>query len=88
MKTMGRYRPEPASRPGGAALFRVGVAMTCFIVAAGMHAPLVDAGLLAPLAACDWRIAGAGGGAVRLGLHPTTLRSRMGKHGLSRETVA
>ena len=32
---------------GGGALFRVGMAMTLFIVLAGIHAPMVDAGIFA-----------------------------------------
>lgn len=36
------------------------------------------------LAACDWRIEGPQGAAKRLGLHPSTLRSRMRKLNISR----
>ena len=37
------------------------------------------------LAGCGGRIAGAGGAAERLGLHPNTLRSRMQKLGITRQ---
>jgi DNA-binding NtrC family response regulator len=36
------------------------------------------------LASCGWRIEGPGGAAELLGLHPNTLRHRLGKLGLSR----
>jgi PAS domain S-box-containing protein len=36
------------------------------------------------LAACNWRVEGAQGAAKRLGLHPSTLRSRMRKLNISR----
>jgi transcriptional regulator with GAF, ATPase, and Fis domain len=40
--------------------------------------------ILAVLDACQWRIKGAGQAAVRLGLPPSTLRSRMKKLGITR----
>jgi len=39
----------------------------------------------AVLAACDWRIRGAGGASQRLGVKPTTLESRMARLGIVRE---
>ena len=36
------------------------------------------------LQAVDWTIEGPGGAAVRLGLHPSTLRSRMRQLGITR----
>ncbi len=39
----------------------------------------------ATLRACGWRIEGANGAAKRLGLQPSTLRSRMQKYGIRRE---
>lgn len=41
--------------------------------------------ILAVLEACQWRIKGAGQAAERLGLHPSTLYSRMKKLGLARQ---
>jgi predicted ATPase/transcriptional regulator with GAF, ATPase, and Fis domain len=41
--------------------------------------------ILAVLEACQWRIKGAGQAAERLGLHPSTLYSRMKKLGLERQ---
>ena len=40
--------------------------------------------ILKVLAACRWRINGAGNAAERLGLHPNTLRFRMRKLGIAR----
>src|SRR5262249_62146312 len=41
--------------------------------------------ILAVLEACQWRIKGAGQAAERLGLHPSTLYSRMRKLGIERQ---
>ena len=41
--------------------------------------------ILAVLEACQWRIKGAGQAAERLGLHPSTLYSRMKKLGIARQ---
>jgi transcriptional regulator with GAF, ATPase, and Fis domain len=40
--------------------------------------------ILAVLEACQWRIKGDGQAAARLGLPPSTLRSRMKKLGITR----
>ena len=40
--------------------------------------------ILEVLAACRWRVNGAGNAAERLGLHPNTLRFRMKKLGIAR----
>jgi len=40
--------------------------------------------VLQVLEATGWRIEGEGGAARRLGLHPNTLRNRMGKLGIRR----
>jgi transcriptional regulator of acetoin/glycerol metabolism len=45
---------------------------------------LERAHILAVLNACQWRIKGAGQAAARLGLPPSTLRSRMKKLGITR----
>jgi transcriptional regulator with GAF, ATPase, and Fis domain len=42
--------------------------------------------ILAVLEACQWRIKGAGQAAERLGLHPSTLYSRMKKLGIARRS--
>ena len=42
--------------------------------------------LLAALRASDGKIYGDDGAAARLGLRPTTLASRLGKHGIDRST--
>jgi transcriptional regulator with GAF, ATPase, and Fis domain len=44
--------------------------------------------ILATLRAAGWRVEGEGGAAKRLGLQPSTLRSRMRKLGISREDAA
>jgi PAS domain S-box-containing protein len=44
--------------------------------------------ILRALEACGWQISGVGGAAARLGLHPNTLRSRMAKHRLARNTAS
>ncbi len=44
--------------------------------------------VLAALRACDWRIEGDDGAAARLGLHPSTLRSRIKKLGIVRSRDA
>jgi transcriptional regulator of acetoin/glycerol metabolism len=41
--------------------------------------------ILAVLEACQWRIKGAGQAAERLGVHPSTLYSRMKKLGIARQ---
>jgi formate hydrogenlyase transcriptional activator len=40
--------------------------------------------ILAVLEACQWRIKGAGQAAARMGMHPSTLGSRMKKLGIAR----
>jgi formate hydrogenlyase transcriptional activator len=40
--------------------------------------------ILAVLEACQWRIKGAGQAAARMGMHPSTLWSRMKKLGIAR----
>jgi transcriptional regulator with GAF, ATPase, and Fis domain len=58
--------------------------------AAPVHSPAHNlegverAHILAVLEACQWRIKGAGHAAARLGLPPSTLRSRMKKLGITR----
>ncbi len=44
--------------------------------------------ILATLEQTDWRIEGPQGAAIRLGLHPNTLRSRMGKLAIMKRTVS
>lgn len=42
--------------------------------------------ILSVLEACGWRVSGQKGAAVRLGLKPSTLESRMSKLGIHRPT--
>jgi formate hydrogenlyase transcriptional activator len=42
--------------------------------------------ILQALTACEWRIDGPLGAAKHLGLHPSTLRSRLKKFGIKRQS--
>ena len=53
----------------------------------GTLAEAERAHILAALEASDWRVEGDEGAASVLGLNPSTLRSRMKKHGISRPST-